>query len=350
MHMDFHTEHPLQPFWRLATAPLQSQALDQALALHLFEQLCQAASSQTVAERLQLHPLACTVWLELLWSMGLLSCQRAAKAEAPDLYSASPLALRFFLPSSPEYCAQAWQYREQALSGFAAQWPQWLKEGSAPQATPPGSWAQAARVQIGQEQRAITVPTVVQLLQRLAPLPATGRLLDLGGGPGHVGIALAQQLSQWQAVVCDEPATAAVANENIARAGLTERMTARGSDLHLQDYGGDYDLIWCSSVLHFLRDPAQAVCGMWNALKPGGLLLLAHAEQPHDPSLATCVLPFYAGLMLRGHYLPHPGDITQHMAAAGFAQIQSLGRLDFPMAPVWLHAGRKPTEPTDSRH
>ncbi|MEJ5149398.1 methyltransferase [Comamonas sp. MYb396] len=342
MRMDFQTEHPLQPLWRLAAIPLQSQALEQALAQRLFDQLREPASAQAVAERLGLHAGACAVWLELLWSMDLLDRQHANHAQGDDLFASSALAQRYFLTDAADYCAQAWQYRQQALSGLASQWPQWLAKGSVAMTAPPGSWAQAARVQIGQEQRAITVPAMAHLLAQLGPLPATGRLLDLGGGPGHIGMALAQQLPHWQGLVCDEPATAAVAAENIAKAGLQGRMAAQGCDVQQQDYGQGYDLIWCSSVLHFLPDPAQAVRGMWQALKPGGLLLLAHAERPDDPAMAACVWPFYAGLVLRGHYLPRPGDIAQHMAAAGFGQIRALGRLDFPMAPVWLHAGRKP--------
>ncbi|QMV75803.1 methyltransferase [Comamonas piscis] len=344
--MGFQTEHPLQPLWRLAAIPLQTQALEQALAHQLFDHLRQPASARAVAERLGLHAGACAVWLELLWSMELLSRQQpvsAASGTAGDaLFSSSALAQRYFLEDAPDYCGQAWQYRQQALSGLAAQWPQWLEQGSVDMSAAPGSWAQAARVQIGQEQRAITVPAIAHLLAQLGPLPASGRLLDLGGGPGHVGMALAQQLPQWHGMVCDEPATAAVAAENIAQAGLAARMRAQGCDVQQQDYGQGYDLIWCSSVLHFLRDPAQAVRGIWEALNPGGLLLLAHAERPDDPAMAACVWPFYAGLVLRGHYLPRPGDMAQHMTAAGFGQIRALGRLDFPMAPVWLHVGRKP--------
>lgn len=345
MRMDFQTEHPLQPLWRLAAIPLQSQALEQALAHQLFEHLREPASAGTVAERLALHPDACAVWLELLWSLDLLGRHRAADRQADDLFNTSALAQRYFLQKSPDCCTQAWQYRHQALSSFAAQWPQLLAQGSAALAAPASSWAQAARVQIGQEQRAFTVPAVAQLLTQIGPLPMAGRLLDLGGGPGHIGIALAQQLPGWQAVVCDEPATAVVAAENIAQAGLAARMTAQGCDVQAQDYGQGYDLIWCSSVLHFLREPAGAVRGMWEALKPGGLLLLAHAERPDDPAMAACVLPFYAGMLVRGQYLPRPGEMGHYLAAAGFEQIRALGRLDFPMAPVWLHVGRKPCEP-----
>ncbi|MEG1769195.1 MAG: class I SAM-dependent methyltransferase [Comamonas sp.] len=340
--MNFHTAHDLQPFWTLAAAPMQTRALEQALKLGLFERLQQPASAAAVAAQLQLDPTATSVWLDLLWSMELLSRQSAFDAPATPRYAASPLALRHFVAGSAQNCAQAWLYRAQFLERFAGQWETLLRQGFDPQgaAAPQGSWAQAARVQIGQEQRVVTVPAVLRLIETLA-LPATGRLLDLGGGPGHVGIALARRLPGWQGVLCDQPETAAVAQENILAAGLPGRLQALGCDLNTDSIGGGYDLIWCSAVLHFMRDPQALVQKACAALNPGGLLLLAHAEQVDDPAVAAGVLPFYGTLAVRGNHLPRPGGIARMMAEAGFVDIQSLGRVDFPMAPVWVHAGRR---------
>lgn len=340
--MNFHTAHDLQPFWTLAAAPMQTRALEQALKLGLFERLQPPASAAAVAAQLQLDPTATSVWLDLLWSMELLSRQSAFDAPATPRYAASPLALRHFVAGSAQNCAQAWLYRAQFLERFAGQWETLLRQGFDPQgaAAPQGSWAQAARVQIGQEQRVVTVPAVLRLIDTLA-LPATGRLLDLGGGPGHVGIALAQRLPGWQGVLCDQPETAEVAQENILAAGLAGRLQALGCDLNTDSIGGGYDLIWCSAVLHFMRDPQALVQKACAALKPGGLLLLAHAEQVDDPAVAARVLPFYGTLAVRGNHLPRPGGIARMMAEAGFVDIQSLGRVDFPMAPVWVHAGRR---------
>ena len=341
--MNFHTAHDLQPFWTLAAAPMQTRALEQALTLGLFERLQQPASAAAVAAQLQLDPTATSVWLDLLWSMELLSRQSAFDAPATPRYAASPLALRHFVAGSTQNCAQAWLYRAQFLERFAGQWETLLRQGFDPQgaATPQGSWAQAARVQIGQEQRVVTVPAVLRLIDTLA-LPATGRLLDLGGGPGHVGIALAQRLPGWQGVLCDQPETAEVAQENILAAGLAGRLQALGCDLNTDSIGGGYDLIWCSAVLHFMRDPQALVQKACAALNPGGLLLLAHAEQVDDPAVAARVLPFYGTLAVRGSHLPRPGGIARMMAEAGLIDIQSLGRVDFPMAPVWVHVGRRP--------
>lgn len=341
--MNFHTAHDLQPFWTLAAVPMQTRALEQALTLGLFERLRQPASAAAVAAQLQLDPTATIVWLDLLWSMELLSRQCALDAPSTPRYSAAPLALRHFVSSSAQNCAQAWLYRAQFLERFAGQWETLLRQGFDPQgaAAPQGSWAQAARVQIGQEQRVVTVPAVLGLIETLA-LPSTGRLLDLGGGPGHVGIALARRLPGWQGVLCDQPETAEVAQENILAAGLSGRLQALGCDLNTDAIGRGYDLIWCSAVLHFMRDPQALVHKACAALNPGGLLLLAHAEQVDDPAVAARVLPFYGTLAVRGNPLPRPGGIARMMAEAGCVDIQSLGRVDFPMAPVWVHAGRRP--------
>lgn len=342
--MHFHRSHPLQPFWNLTAAPIQAEALEQAIERRLFDLLEQPASAATLARQLQCQANATVVWLDLLWSLELL--QRHVPADAPDtpLYVRSPMATRFFVEGAADNCAQAWLYRKRFLARFAGQWGTLLRDGFNPHgmAAPRGSWAQAAREQIGQEQLAVSVPAVLRVLESLPPLPDHGRLLDLGGGPGHVGIALARRLPGWHGVVCDQPETAEVADANIRQAGLSERLQALGRDLDSEAIGEDrYDLIWCSSLLHFLRDPRDAVGKMFDALVPGGLLLLAHAELSTEPQQAARVLPFYGTLKLRGNYLPGQGEIVRMMAEAGFADIRSLGASDFPLAPVWLHMGRK---------
>ncbi|MCC4265930.1 methyltransferase [Oceanimonas baumannii] len=342
--MHFHTSHPLQPFWNIAAAPIQMQALEQALALGLFQHLKQASTAKVVAENLQLNLDATIIWLDLLWSMELLTRQHLADSPEALHYCTSPLALRHFTEDSADNCAQAWLYRARFLARFSGQWETLLRNGFEPQgdAAPKGSWAQAAREQIGQEQRVVTVPAVLSLLHLLPSLPETGNLLDLGGGPGHVGIALAQHLPGWNGVLCDQAETAVVAQENIMASGLTDRLQALGCDLNTDAIGGGYDLIWCSAVLHFLHDPQAALCKAAAALNPGGVLLMAHAEQSDDPAVAARVLPFYGTLALRGNLFPRPGEIAGMMAKAGLSDIRSLGRIDFPMAPVWLHMGRRP--------
>lgn len=79
-------------------------------------------------------------------------------------------------------------------------------------------------------------------------------LLDLGGGPGLYAIAMARRYPQLRATVFDTPNTLAVARENIERAGLSDRVAVRAGDLFEDDYGGPYDSILLSNVIHIYSE------------------------------------------------------------------------------------------------
>jgi len=342
-----HSHHPMQPFWNLAAAPMQTEALRQAVRLRLFEHLAQPADAAAIAQRLSLHPATTAIWLDVLWSMGLLHRHAFEQDEGAAEYVVSDVAARFFSGTSPHNCAPSWQFRAEFLAGFAEQWERLLRDGILPpdaehSALQTQRWAQAAREHLGQEQRVVSAAELVALLRRLPPLLESGRFADVGGGPGHVAIALAQHLPGWRGVVLEQADTAAVAAQTIHAAGLSARLSARACDLNTDAMDGGYDLIWCSSVLHFLRDPQAAVRTMGAALNPGGLALLAHAELSDDPQQAAEVMPFYAGVMLRGGRLPHAGKVARWMCCAGLADVRALGRIAFPLAPLWVYAGRRP--------
>jgi len=336
--------HPLQFFWNLAAAPMQVQALQQALKYRLFEQFTQPTSAITVAQSLALNAETTVIWLDMLWSMGLLHRHVGIDKTAAE-YVNSEMAAQFFCQSSPQNCATSWQARAEYLAEFAQQWALLLREGisKTPEAANDAlqqRWAQAARSHLGQEQRLVSAAQVLSLLQQLPPLPVKGRFADIGGGPGHVAVALAQRFPDWHGVLVEQTHTAAVAQEIIGAAGLEQRLCAQACDLNQgQDIGSGYDLIWCSSVLHFLHDPQATVQALFAALNPGGRLLLAHAELSDDPVQAAQVMPFYAGVMLRGGYLPRSGDISHWMQAAGFTHIRVLGPIPWALAPLCVHSG-----------
>jgi len=336
--------HPLQFFWNLAAAPMQVQALQQALKYRLFEQLTQPASAITVAQSLELNAQTTAIWLDMLWGMGLLHRHMGIDKTATK-YVNSEMAAQFFCESSAQHCAASWQARAEYLAGFALQWEHLLREGitKTPDAAQNDAlqqrWAHAAREHLGQEQRVVSAAQVLSLLQRLPPLPVEGRFADVGGGPGHVAVALAQRLPDWHGVVVEQTHTAAVAQETIYAAGLEQRLSSMACDLNKGEaIGSGYDLIWCSSVLHFLHEPQTAVQTMFAALNPGGRLLLAHAELPDNPTQATQIMPFYAGVMLRGGYLPRSGDITHWMQQAGFTHIRALGQIPWALSPLSVYS------------
>lgn len=102
--------------------------------------------------------------------------------------------------------------------------------------------------------------------QELAGL-APGRLVDVGCGSGAT-VALAAQLG-WQAqgIEMDDAAVRSAQAFGLAvEQGGYERLSA---------YPGAFDAVVCSHVIEHVFDPRAMVRLMWDALRPGGVLLLS---------------------------------------------------------------------------
>lgn len=344
--MNIPDTHPLQPFWQIAVAPIQGKALEMALTLGLFDRLETPTSLQILAGQFNLNPDNTQVWLDLLWSMALLKRETTSGQDNQPYYQTSWLSQRYFTEKSEQNCSQAWRFRYQTFAQFSMQMNQQI-QSSQPQARlatlsdQARQWADAAQVQIAQEQQAVTAPLVPQLLSQLTGLPAGLRFLDLGGGPGFVAMAIARLFPGSSGTVFDLPESVAVASRNIAQAGLSKRLHTLGGNLEHDEIGQNYDLIWCSSVLHFMSAPDQALQKIVNALKPGGMLVCAHAEKSNQEEVAAKVLPYYLPMMMRGKYVPEPGEIKTALSHIGLTDLSSLQVEGFPMAPIQVHYGRK---------
>lgn len=342
--MPFTTQHALQPYWNLAVAPVQADGLAAALELGIFEVLATPHTPAQLAEALSLHAPHTALLLELLWSMQVLE-RDEADAEA-QRYRCTATTLQYFCRDSVAFCGDAWLYRLHALRHFATQLNTLVRDGGkvAPYSTANGvNWAAAAQQQIGQEQRAVTMRAALCVMQRVAPF-ADGntplRLLDVGGGPGWVAIALAQAHAGLHGCVFDWPETVAVAAANIAHAQLSDRLETLGGDLDSDDIGRGYDLIWCSSVLHFVPDMAAALRKMQAALKPGGVLVCVQAEIAAAQGDAARVLPYYLPMRMLGRTVTRHGELAQLLRDTGWRQVEQYGASDFPMAPVQVLIAR----------
>ncbi|WP_028605638.1 class I SAM-dependent methyltransferase [Ottowia thiooxydans] len=337
--------HPLNTCWDLAASAVRAEALDAALELKLFDALTEPSTAAELAARRDLHPLNTSHLLELLWSMGLLRRQRH-DAE-PDLYELSATAREFLVREAPGYCGDAWRYRLTSLRGMASRLRAHVQQGpqlpqSAFQSATGAGWAAAARAQIGQEQRTISAAGALSIVGQLPQAQASRRLLDLGGGPGWIAIELARHLPNLSGVVFDWPETALVAQENIDSSGLSRRLSAQGGDVAVDSLGENYDLVWCSSVLHFVPDIQAVLAKVMAAMAPGGLFIFVHAELPPTAEEAARVMPFYLPMRMVGRHVVPEGTTAALMADAGFIGINSFASGDFPMSPVQVVVGRKP--------
>lgn len=330
--------------WALAGSVVLADALAFALDTNLFDALADQPKidAAALASRLALHTGNTRHLLDTLWSMGLL----IRSDDASPTYALPDATRRYFCRRSPQFCGDAWAYRLRSLRHAGTTLAERVRTGHADTATAlqttAENWAQAARVQIGQEQRAMSVPVAMDVLAKVPGIGHCRNLLDLGGGPGWIAIELARRNPALHGVVFDWPATARVAAENIAAMQLGERLRALGGDICSDPVGQDYDLVWCASVLHFVSDPLAVLRKVRAAMAPGGHLVCAQAEVGQQADDARRVLPFYLPMMLAGRHVTRAGGLAVLLRQAGFEVTQDMNGEGFPMTPLRVVVGRKP--------
>lgn len=354
--------HPLHGCWDLAASAIRAEALDTALALNLFDALVEPMTAAELAHSKGLHAANTAHLLELLWTLGLLQRERTEQAteQVPDRYALAPVARECLVRNAPGFCGDAWRYRLTSLRGLAGRLRAHVEEGpqlpeNTFQSATGAGWAAAARAQIGQEQRAVSAAAALDIMDRLPQVQQARRLLDLGGGPGWIAIELARRFPDLRGMVFDWPETAAVAQENIEASGLAERLRAQGGDVASdalvdgegKGAGEGFDLVWCSSVLHFVPDIAAVLAKVMAAMAPGGLFVCVHAELPATAEEAAQVMPFYLPMRMVGRHVLPEGGTAAALAEAGFVEILQFGSGRFPMSPVRVAVARKPKAPGD---
>ncbi len=106
----------------------------------------------------------------------------------------------------------------------------------------------------------------ISLLRECFPaLPERGVALDLGCGPGDIGLRFARVFPSWMVDGLDgSPAMVRLGREAVRRAGLVGRVNLFVSRLP----GGkarreSYDLVFSNSLLHHLADPGV----LWSSIR-----------------------------------------------------------------------------------
>ncbi len=102
------------------------------------------------------------------------------------------------------------------------------------------------------------------------------RLLDLGGGPGTAALTFAKAHPDLHCVVFDLASPVQIAQKQIAKAGLTDRVTTKAGDFHTNDFGQGFDVVYIANIIHMLSpdETRRLLQKSARALVPGGRLLV----------------------------------------------------------------------------
>jgi SAM-dependent methyltransferase len=203
--------------------------------------------------------------------------------------------------------------------------------------------------------RALSRTAVVwaALSDRLDRLASTSddnslHVLDIGGGTGGFAVRVAE-LGHRVTVVDPSPDALAILDRRSRETGVEDRVTGLQGDLSTLpalradgsfETGSGVDAVLCHGVLEVVDDPADAVAGLRDVLRPGGLLSLLCAQR-HATVLARAMAGHFdqALATLTGagsSTVPaHPGPPHRFTADEVAALLVGAG-----FAPPTLHAVR----------
>lgn len=168
------------------------------------------------------------------------------------------------------------------------------------------------------------LPALEGVVERLQ---AGARVADIGCGLGASTLIMAEAFpaSHFDGIDYHAPSVA-TASQRARDSALTERV--RFTQASAKDYpGSDYDLVCFFDCLHDLGDPVGAARHAWQALKPGGTLLLVEpfAHDRLEDNITPVGRLFYAV----STFLCTPNSLSQEVglglgAQAGEARIRGV--------------------------
>ena len=181
-----------------------------------------------------------------------------------------------------------------------------------------------------------------QAVSELPEFSSFKRMLDLGGGPGLLGIAIASAHPSMKSIIFDRPAIVKVAETFIKEYEMEDRMEVMAGDYLSDPIGSGYDLIWASATLNFARynlDPL--IKKIYDALNPGGVFISFQEgltdERTKPEIMALNSIP--TALMGQDMCF-NQGEIADSMLRVGFKSVRSR-TLDTDWGPMDLDIGRK---------
>lgn len=127
-------------------------------------------------------------------------------------------------------------------------------------------------------------------------LPPVGSLLDVGTGPGHIPLLLAERIPGLRIVAIDLGTHMLErARRHVARRGLAERVEVLSRDA--KDTGfpeGSFDAVVSNSLIHHIPEPLKVLREIARIAKPGAALFIRDLRRPATTAELDALVALHA--------------------------------------------------------
>jgi cyclopropane fatty-acyl-phospholipid synthase-like methyltransferase len=308
---------------------MPSRVILTALELDVFTALHDGCDAAELARRLGSDARGTELLLNALVSLGLLQKQNGT-------FRNTPTAARFLAEGSPDSARQAQLHT-------ANMWKRWSRLTDSVKTGLPAATASSdeyvgsfiAAMDHGARAR-------VRSMVQAVGVNGTRRMLDLGGGSGAYSIAFAKAAPELRSEILDLPEVVAIAQQHIANAGLSDRITVRPGDMLTTELPAHaYDLVLLSSICHmFSPEENRALFARAHAaLAPNGRIAIADFIVNPDKASPRSAALFALNMLVatRGGATYSEPEYDAWLKAAGFGQSKRIcmpGPVNLIVAPA----------------
>lgn len=134
-------------------------------------------------------------------------------------------------------------------------------------------------------------------IERLVSLGVHGRALDIGTGPGHIPLLLAERLPDVSVVGIDlSEHMLRRAEQHRMRSPHAARLEFRLADAKTLPFADEsFDAVFSNTILHHVSDPRRYLSEAWRVLRPGGTFLIRDLFRPPTAERARELVATHAG-------------------------------------------------------
>jgi len=326
-----------ESLYQMLIVPIHSKLLLTGIELKVFNVLSEPKPSKDVAKAIGTHPRNTRVFLDSLAAVNLLQ-------KKDGLYRNSPVAQAFLVENSPTYLGRVFTFMKPDHQ-FLQNLPKLVKEGPLPPPEKP-SFSEEELVEgvelMADIERVGYAQEAVNILLELPEFPSFQKMLDLGGGPGLIGMAIVDAHPEMNGVIFDLPPVVKETRKYIKEYEMEKRMEVLGGDFNHDYIGEGYDLVWASGVLQFAVDIDSVVKKVYVALNPSGVFVSVYPfGQTHERTKPESIVLSLLSMALMGQeVVVDHGCVADSMLRAGFKSVRSRN-IDTFMGPMELDIGRK---------
>jgi hypothetical protein len=318
-------------------APIRSKLLLTGIELKVFDYLSEPTSADAVAKTIGTHRRNTRVFLDSLVAIDLLQ-------KKDGRYRNLPIAQVFLVQSSPTYLGRLFTFIKPD-DKFLQNLPKRVKEGPPPPPEkPPFSEDALAKgvLIMADTERVRYAQKTAEIVSELPEFQSFRKTLDLGGGPGIIGMAIVDAHPTMKGVIFDLPQVVKETKKFIQEYEMERRMEILSGDFNRDPIGKGYDCVLACNSLQFAQAIDTVVKKIYDALNPGGVFVSLYAfGQTHERTKPESTVLSLLSMALMGQEVGvDQGYVADSMIRVGFKSVRSR-TLYTPYLPMELDIARK---------